>query len=141
MNFEKNTVGTIEVATARIPRWQPRIIITKPNAMDPSRIVCIKKCLRKKFSNEPYKSKKNAHLQRYLGAFFIILDELGRVSNCCQFSPPKLQRIFDKNSADNVKCKKNKCPPSCQLGLKIIHPTQKFVSMNLLQVSCVITWS
>ena len=37
-------------------------------------------------------NKKNAHLQRQLGANFMRLNELGRVSNessWCQFSPPK----------------------------------------------------
>ena len=28
-----------------------------------------------------------------------------------------------------------------QLGRETIHPTQNFISMNLLQMSCVITWT
>ena len=51
-----------------------------------------------------YDSKKNDHLQRHLGAFFIRLNELGRVSNypdCSQFSPPNMfgnLRIDVKNN-------------------------------------------
>ena len=54
-----------------------------------------------------YKSKKNAHLYCNLGASFIRLHELGRMSNypdLSQFSPLK---IFDK-SADKIQSKQCK---------------------------------
>ena len=69
-----------------------------------------------------YESKENAHLSSHLGAFFIRLNKLGRVSNWCQFSPPNFFGIFWKK----IRCQKSdpkrtrdwKCTASCQLRLR-----------------------
>ena len=55
-----------------------------------------------------YENKKNAHLQHHLGASFMRLNELGRVSNYLNFHLQKCLEIFDKNSADKIQSKNYK---------------------------------
>jgi hypothetical protein len=48
-------------------------------------------------------NKKNAHLQRHLGAFFIRLNELGLTRLMSIFTHLKKSlEIFDENSADTI---------------------------------------
>jgi hypothetical protein len=51
---------------------------------------------------------KNAHIKCHIGASFIRLNELGRVSNCPDFHLQKCLEIFDKKSADKMKSKNYK---------------------------------
>ena len=71
-----------------------------------------------------YESNKNAHLYRHLGAFFIRQMNLAG----CQINPIYVNfhlqeslEIFDKNCQNLIKKRQGggKCPPLCQLGLKL----------------------
>ena len=60
-----------------------------------------------------YESKKNAHLKCHLGASFIRLNELGRLSkypDWSQFSPSKWLEIFDEIQSKNYKDVKSALP-------------------------------
>ena len=54
-------------------------------------------------------NKKNAHLQRHLGAFFIRLNEIGLTWLMSIFTHLKKSlEIFDENSADTIWSKNDK---------------------------------
>ena len=62
-----------------------------------------------------YESNKNAHLFFHLGAIFIRLNALGRVSKLTQlmsiFTSNFFFQIFDKNSADSRRARSEKYFP------------------------------
>ena len=71
-----------------------------------------------------YESKKNAHLSRHLGAFFIRLNELGcegvKLTRLVSiFTSKKSLEIFDKNSADKIRYKKDKRVESALMPIRV----------------------